>query len=161
MSNRPSFETVHATAVAIQNNGVFLIGASGVGKSDLALRLIDRGAKLVSDDIVLVDATQAPPMLHVAPNISGKLEVRGVGIIELPYVDDVPLRLVVDLDSKPERLPSTQTHYIFGVELPCIALTAFEASAPIKIEYALRSIVDGAIIPVEMQSAVNHEGRSA
>lgn len=161
MSNRQKFEMVHATAVAIDNNGVFLIGASGVGKSDLALRLIDRGAKLVSDDIVLIDVATSPPTLHVAPNICGKIEVRGVGIIAVSYVDGVPLRLVVDLDTKPERLPSRQPHQLFGVDVPCIDLSAFEASAPIKIEYTLRSLVDGAITPVATQAAVNQESRSA
>ncbi len=153
---------VHATAVAINKYGVMLIGQSGSGKSDLALRLIDRGATLISDDIVLIDLSKTPPTLHPAPNIIGAIEIRGIGIISLPYADDIPVRLVVDLDAKPARLPEERQSYsLLGFDVPSINLAAFEASAPIKIEYALRSLVDGAIFPVATLNTTDHESETA
>ena len=101
-----------------------------------------------------VDGTAAPPTLHPAPNIAGKIEIRGIGVIAVPYIQDISLRLVVNLDLIVERLPcDRQTHSIAAFDVPTINLAAFEASAPIKIEYALRSLVDGAIFPVATQSS--------
>jgi HPr kinase/phosphorylase len=162
LSAPQKLELVHATAVAIDRSAVLIIGKSGSGKSDLALRLIDRGALLISDDIVQVDGTAAPPTLHPAPNIAGKIEIRGIGVISIPHVEDISLRLVVNLDSTVERLPfDRQTHSIAAFDVPTINLGAFEASAPIKIEYALRSLVDGAIFPVATQSSVAQESETA
>jgi serine kinase of HPr protein (carbohydrate metabolism regulator) len=152
---------VHATAIAIDGRGVLLIGASGSGKSDLALRLIDRGATLISDDIVMVDVTTALPTLHAAPNIQSKIEVRGVGIFAVPSVDGIALRLIVDLDAMPERLPSEPIYPLFGFDIPRIDLVAFEASAPLKIEYALRSRVDAAIFPVATRNSNSPESKPA
>jgi serine kinase of HPr protein (carbohydrate metabolism regulator) len=127
---------LHATVVAIGGRGVALVGRSGAGKSDLALRLIDRGAALVGDDYVelMLDGTEV-----AAPTaIAGKIEVRGVGIVESAHRDSAPLSLVVDLDSAPERLPEPRWRDLLGVRVPQIALRAFEASAPLKVEHALR-----------------------
>ena len=162
MSAPQKLELVHATAVAIDQSGVLIIGKSGSGKSDLALRLIDRGALLISDDIVKVDGTAMPPTLQAAPNIVGKIEIRGVGVISAPHVEDIPLRLVVNLDCPVERLPrGRQTHSTAGFDIPTINLVAFEASAPIKIEYALRSLVDAAIFPVATQNPTVQESKNA
>lgn len=162
MSAPQKLELVHATAVAIDGSAVLIIGKSGSGKSDLALRLIDRGALLISDDIVQVDGTAVPPTLHPAPNIAGKIEIRGVGITTAPHVEDIPLRLVVNLDAMVERLPSgRQTHSTAGFDIPTVNLVAFEASTPIKIEYALRSLVDAAIFPVATQSPAAQESETA
>jgi HPr kinase/phosphorylase len=162
LSAPQKLELVHATAVAIDGSAVLIIGKSGSGKSDIALRLIDRGALLISDDIVRVDGTAVPPTLHPAPNIAGKIEIRGVGIISAPHVEDIPLRLVVNLDAMVERLPSgRQTHSTAGFDIPTINLVAFEASAPIKIEYALRSLVDAAIFPVATQIPAAQESETA
>lgn len=153
---------VHATAVAIDRSAVLIIGKSGSGKSDLALRLIDRGAVLISDDIVQVDGTAMPPTLRAAPNIVGKIEIRGVGVISVPHIEDISLRLVVNLDSTVERLPcDRETYSIAGFDIPAINLVAFEASAPIKIEYALRSLVDGTIYPVPTQNTPAQESETA
>lgn len=133
-------ETLHATAIAIEGQGVLLLGPSGSGKSDLSLRLIDRGAKLVADDRVIVSAALGGLKLSAPPNIAGKMEVRGLGVLELPesLVSEATLaRLAVDLSAAPERLPEPEYFEHLGVALPLIRLSAFEASAPIKLEWAL------------------------
>jgi serine kinase of HPr protein (carbohydrate metabolism regulator) len=136
---QPVSETVHASCVAIGGRGVLIAGRSGSGKSDLALRLIDRGAVLVSDDYTLV-VTAADRLLGSAPEtIAGKIEVRGIGVVEMDAASGVPICLLVDLDRVPERLPEGDDRTsIAGVDLPVIGLAALEASAPIKLEHALR-----------------------
>ena len=130
---------LHATAVAINGAGVLLLGPSGSGKSDLALRLIDRGAVLISDDGVLVDAGSPIPILRTAPNIAGMIEMRGVGIVDMPFDDEVPLHLAVRLELEVVRHPlASQSMEIAGAQVRFIELSAFEASAPLKIEQALR-----------------------
>ena len=135
-------QPVHATAVSIKGNGVLLIGPSGAGKSDLALRLIDRGAVLICDDRVIVDTSTLPPLLRPAHNISGKIEVRGIGIIDMPAIGEIPLALCVMLDETVPRIPEAQaTHIINGVAVPKLSLDPFAASAPIKIELALKLVI--------------------
>jgi HPr kinase/phosphorylase len=137
-------EMLHATAVAINGAGVLLLGPSGSGKSDLALRLIDRGATLVSDDGVLVEPRDPRPVLRTAPNIAGLIEMRGVGIVKMPFTDGVPLHLAVVLGDAIERMPSASpTRDIAGSAVPLVVIAAFEPSAPIKIEHALRLAVEG------------------
>ncbi|MEG3175235.1 HPr kinase/phosphatase C-terminal domain-containing protein [Sphingomonas sp. RB3P16] len=129
---------LHATTVAIGDVAVLLIGASGSGKSDLALRLIDRGAVLVSDDIT--DLTERDGTLYAAPpaTIAGKIEVRGLGIVEMVYKEAMPVALVIRLDGVIERMPpEDRTMAIAGIALPVVALDAFAASTPIAVELAL------------------------
>lgn len=130
-------ETVHATTVAIGGRAVLIFGRSGAGKSDLALRLIDRGATLVSDDYTIVSARDDTLTTSPPATIAGKMELRGVGIIELPNESGVPAALVVDLDQDPDRLPEPGKRAVAGVEIPVISLHGLEPSAPIKVEKAL------------------------
>lgn len=139
MTANDSLELLHATAVAINGEGVMLIGPSGSGKSDLALRLIDRGAVLISDDAVLVNTNGMHPILQTAPNIAGLIEMRGVGMVKMPFVDGVRLHLAVKMGLDGERLPlEAQTMDIAGFKVDFVTVSAFEASAPLKIEQALR-----------------------
>ena len=132
-----SDELIHASCVAIGGRAILIAGASGRGKSDLALRMIDRGARLVSDDYTLL--TLADGALLAAPpeRIAGIIEVRGLGIVELEPQRDVPVCLLADLDAAVDRLPEPKTRRLCGVDIPVIALSALEASAPIKLEGAL------------------------
>ncbi|MCH6586825.1 MAG: RNase adapter RapZ [Proteobacteria bacterium] len=139
---------VHATCVAIDGAdgplGVLLRGPPGAGKSDLALRLIDRGARLVADDqceLRCQDGAAGARLVARAPaSIAGVLEVRGLGIMEVPSLAEAPVALVVDLvdPEEVERLPAAATEEILGLELPRLALNAFEAAAPAKLHLALR-----------------------
>ena len=134
-----SSETVHTSCVAIDGRAVLIGGRSGRGKSDLALRLIDRGAALVSDDYTLVKRVTGRLLAGAPPTIAGKMEVRGVGILDFPSVRDVPVALFVDLEREVERLPETpETRTIAGVAIPVLGISALEPSAPIKVEAALR-----------------------
>ncbi len=136
-----SSETVHTSCVAIGGRAVLIGGRSGKGKSDLALRLIDRGAVLVSDDYTLVRRVEGRLLATAPETIAGKIEVRGVGILELPVERDVPVALFVDLDLDATRLPVTlEERPVAGVPIPLIGLSALEASAPIKVEAALRQL---------------------
>ena len=134
----PSFETLHASCVAIGGRAVLIEGRSGSGKSDLALRLIDRGAFLVSDDQVIVRRDGARVLATPPDTIAGKLEIRGLGIVSLPAERDVPVGMIVTLvESEVERMPEDMMRDVTGVELPVISLRAFEASAAAKVAVAL------------------------
>ncbi len=154
-----SDNVIHATAVAINGHGILLLAPSGAGKSDMALRLIDRGAILVSDDAVAVDTEGDMPVVKPAPNIKGKLEIRGIGICSMDSLDSAPLRMIVELSAEVDRMPaSTLKKEICGYMIPSIKLVPFEISAAIKLEHALRSIIDAGLWPVAEQSNASREG---
>ena len=128
---------LHATAIRIADAAVLLVGPPGSGKSDLALRLIDRGAGLISDDQVELEAF-GPQLFARAPvTLRGLLEIRGLGIVRLPWVISAQVHLVVDLAISPERMPRHQHQRISGVDIPRIAVAPFEASAVLKVERAV------------------------
>ncbi|MFL6830810.1 MAG: HPr kinase/phosphorylase [Sphingomicrobium sp.] len=133
-----SAETVHASTVAIDGRAVLITGPSGAGKSDLALRLLDRGFSLVSDDQTVV-RRDGDRLVATAPaSLAGKLEVRGIGIVELPTAADVPVALLVELTSEIQRLPDdSRERPILGVSLPLVSIDALAASAPSKVALAL------------------------
>lgn len=133
-------ETIHGTIVDIEGAGVLLRGPSGAGKSDLALRLIDGGAVLVADDRIVLSETGGCVVAAAPETITGKLEVRGLGIVMLPFQVSSAVRLVVDLFDgvAVERLPNAVETVLLGVALPVLNLAPFEASAPAKIRLALR-----------------------
>lgn len=136
-----SSETIHASAVAIGGRAVLIGGLSGSGKSDLALRLIDRGAELISDDYTIVRRTPGGLVASAPPNIAGKIEVRGLGIVAMATATDVPVALFVDLDATPQRLPEPgETRSLCGVAVPVVILNAHENAAPIKVELSLKRI---------------------
>jgi serine kinase of HPr protein (carbohydrate metabolism regulator) len=133
----PPDEVVHASCVAIGGRGVLLAGRSGAGKSDLALRLIDRGAELVSDDYTELRGVGDVLLAQAPPTIAGRMEIRGIGLIDMPSVAGVPICLYADLDRAPDRLPEAATIRFAGLDIPLVALAALEPSAPLKLEYAL------------------------
>src|SRR6476659_2274170 len=133
-----SSETLHASGVAIRGHAVLIEGRSGSGKSDLALRLIDRGGVLVSDDQVIVRRDGTRAVANPPETIAGKFEVRGLGIVAMPIERDVPVSLIVSLvESEVERMPAGTTRAVAGIELPLISIRPFEASAAAKIAVAL------------------------
>lgn len=140
---------IHATCVALRVGkswrGVLLRGPSGAGKSDLALRLVEGGARLVADDQTAL-IQQGKSLVGTPPGtIVGLLEARGVGIVKLgraQLLARVPIALLVDLvaPERIERLPDPARENLLGIALPVVKLTPFEASAPAKLRLALAQI---------------------
>lgn len=138
---RLSAETVHASTVAIDGRAVLITGPSGSGKSDLALRLIDQDFVLVSDDQTIVRKAVDRLIASPPPTIAGKLEVRGLGIVEMRHSSDLPVALLVELTSDIERLPDdARSRQLLGIDLPLISIDAWAASAPTKVALALDRI---------------------
>jgi serine kinase of HPr protein (carbohydrate metabolism regulator) len=135
---RLSAETLHASTVAIDGRAVLITGPSGSGKSDLALRLLDRGFTLVSDDQTVVKRDGNRLIATAPPTIAGKLEVRGLGIVEMDRLDDALVALLVELTSDIQRLPDdARERPILGIPVPLISIDATTASAPAKVALAL------------------------
>jgi serine kinase of HPr protein (carbohydrate metabolism regulator) len=132
---------VHGTAVAIDGRAVLLRGPSGAGKSDLALRLIDTGARLVADDQVELRRAGGRVLVKAPAAIAGLMEVRGVGILQLEPLPEAALAMCVDLvpSAEVERLPEIRCEDVLGLAVPSIALSPFEASAAAKLRFALRA----------------------
>jgi serine kinase of HPr protein (carbohydrate metabolism regulator) len=135
---RLSAETIHASTVALDGRAEMITGPSGSGKSDLALRLLDRGFTLVSDDQTIVRRDGERLLASAPPQIAGKLEIRGIGIVEMERASDVPVALLVELTSDIQRLPDdSRERPILGARLPLISIDAMTASAASKVGLAL------------------------
>lgn len=131
---------IHATCIALNNKGILLLGASGGGKSDLALRLIEQlGAALVADDRTDLSIRQNRLIAACPVNLQNMLEVRGLGIIKLPSQAEAEVALVVELVSSPqavERLPLPEFWEYDNLKIKKIRLYPFESSAVFKIKLA-------------------------
>jgi serine kinase of HPr protein (carbohydrate metabolism regulator) len=142
---------IHATAVALPVEGdwagVLLRGPSGSGKSDLAVRLIDEGARLVADDQTELCVDGGTVSLRAPARLAGQLEVRGLGLAAVPSVDQAPLVLVAELALAVDidRLPEPQTVSLAGVDVAMVRLAPFEASATAKLRLAVRSAASGTL----------------
>ena len=150
---------VHATCVAVAchgeagreeagqaeagpNTGVLLFGPSGAGKSDLALRLIDRGARLVADDQTYLSLQDGKLWAQAPESLAGRMEVRGLGILRMPHEEKIEVTACFQLveASAIERLPEKKSRSFLGVSLPSLDLFPFEASADAKLRLAVREM---------------------
>jgi len=141
-------QTMHATCVDFNGHGVLIVGKSGMGKSDLALRLIENNnntsqkATLVSDDQVVLTSSNDQLVASPPNSLEGLLEVRGVGLCRFDFTTRTTIKLLIKLglDVETERLPdfSTQKQKVAGVQIPYIVLNPFEASACLKVRQALK-----------------------
>lgn len=122
MSSRPNAsQDIHGTTVSVDGRGIILLGKSGRGKSALAVQLLAMGAELVADDRTCL-SMQPDGLIANAPDaIKGLIEARGVGLITLPYVQDIPIYLAVDLDDdETNRLPYPHEITLLGHVVPCL-----------------------------------------
>ena len=130
--------TIHATTVARDGTAVLLLGASGAGKSDLALRLIDRGWRLIADDRTVLAARDGVLWASAPAALAGLMEVRGVGIVAETAAGPAPVALGLDLAASPERMPDPAMREFEGIAVPVLAFDAFGESAALRVERALR-----------------------
>ena len=133
-------EQIHATAVELYGSAILLRGEPGKGNSDLALRLIHEGAKLISDD--RVELTYKNNQLYAGSpgNIDGIIEVRGIGLLEVGFTGPTPVQLVIDLalGIEIERLPEPQFDMLLRRRVRVIQIDPFSVSATAKIRCALK-----------------------
>ena len=128
-----------ASCVAIGGRAVLIEGPSGCGKSSLALALIDRGAVLIGDDGVRLEAQGTRLHAFPPPNIEGLLEVRNLGLLSFPTTRDVPAALVLMLDHQaPRFIEAAETVEIAGMALPMVRLWPESPVLAHKAELALK-----------------------
>ena len=126
------------TSVAIAGRAVLIAGAPGVGKSSLALALIDRGAVLVGDDGVRLQAEQGRLHASPAPATRGLIEVRGVGLVSMPVTGHVPVALLIRLTHEaPRYIEEAPRETVLGTRLPMVALWPEAAALALRAELAL------------------------
>ncbi len=139
-------DNIYATSVAINNFGVIIIGKSGSGKSDLALRLINnKNAVLVSDDRTDICVKDNKLYASAPEVIKGLMEIRGVGIVRLDYMPIAEVKLVINLVDdikKIERVPKNFFYEYFNLKIPMLDLYAFEVSAVDKVVIKLKAILE-------------------
>jgi serine kinase of HPr protein (carbohydrate metabolism regulator) len=136
---------VHGTSVELGGMAILLRGMSGSGKSDLALRLIDRGARLIADDRTQITREGRRLMASSPAPIIGLLEVRGVGVMTVASMDTAPLGLIVDLvDNRAvERLPDPEYVDVLGLRVRRLRLAPFAASTPAKLRLVVSALAEG------------------
>lgn len=114
-----SCQLLHATAVAVNHKAAVIMGASGSGKSTLALAMISRGATLICDDQIWLGTSAGVLTASTVDAIAGKIEMRGVGIANAPFVTNIAVGLFVDLDTEESmRLPPARSYDILGQKAP-------------------------------------------
>ncbi|MEZ5708620.1 MAG: HPr kinase/phosphatase C-terminal domain-containing protein [Blastomonas sp.] len=144
MTGGPSLQTLFAaSAIAIGDRAMLITGPSGIGKSELTLALVDRGANLIGDDQVMLTrdeiSNSGTLLASPAPNIEGQLEVRNLGILPCPSRRDVPVALVLALDpDAPRWIDKAGQIELLGMAIPMIRLTPNGTVLPIKAEWALQ-----------------------
>jgi hypothetical protein len=135
------------------DGAVLLLGESGAGKSDVALRLIAAGAKLIADDQTVLFVERDRLYADTSPTLSGSMEVRGLGILRMERASPSPVILAVRLGTEDTvaRLPEPAFYALpaslqADVKVPLFMLNAYEASTPAKIAAAAAGVVQGASV---------------
>lgn len=127
-----------STCVAIDGRAMLIEGAPGVGKSSLALALIDRGAMLIGDDSVMLEERGGRLYAHPHPSTHGLMEVRGVGLVEMPVLAMAPVALMLRLDEgAPRYLEQAPTTMVGAIALPCITLWPDASTLALRAEMAM------------------------
>ena len=138
-------ENIHATSVDINGSGVLIMGETGSGKSDLALRLIEnKNAVLVADDRTDLSVDGFDLVASCPDKIKGLMEVRGIGIIKKAFKPQTVIKLAVVSKLQVDRYPDENFFENQGVCVPCIYLNFLEASAPDKVVVKLKTMLEEA-----------------
>lgn len=135
---------MHASVISMKGQAVLLRGPSGFGKSDLALRMMDQGADLVSDDYVELDVKKGQIIARPPKAIQGLMEVRGLGLIKVQYLEEAVVTLACNLvgSNIVDRVPVSASRLILdGVAIPLFSLDGLAASGPAKIKIDRKSVV--------------------
>lgn len=127
----------NVSCVAVGGRGILIEGAPGSGKSTLALALIDRGAILIGDDGIVLEQRGARAWALPPPNITGRLEVRGVGIVAVPTTS-APLALAMSLGGRGDRLPEPILREFGGALVPYLRFDSADSALALRAEWALR-----------------------
>lgn len=137
-ASEPPSALRQSTCAALDGRAILIEGAPGSGKSSLVLALIDRGAVLVGDDGVTLDNRGGILWACPPPHIAGKLEIRGVGLVDMP-VTSAPVALMLTLcPATPRYVEQAESIDILGVAIPALAFFADSPVAAIRAEHALR-----------------------
>lgn len=131
---------LHGCVVRYLNRGILLLGTSGSGKSEVTLRLVDDGGQLVADDQVLIRRDEDRLIASAPQEIRGLIEVRGIGIVRLPYLEEYPIDLVVQLVrhyGENERLPIQRTFEILGKHVPLFFLNLMYPGVSARLKVML------------------------
>lgn len=132
--------TYPASCVSIGGAALLISGESGIGKSELALALIDRGAQLISDDHTALRVDHGRLVASPAPNIGGLIEVRNLGLLPVEPGPDCPVALLIELNrAAPRWIEHSRQRMILGIALPEILLSPDSRVLPIKAEMALQA----------------------
>ena len=127
-----------ASVVAIGGRALAIEGEPGSGKSSLALALIDRGAQLIGDDAVRLERAQDRLIASPPPNIEGLIELRGIGLVELPLAPPTPLALILTLADESERLPKAAVaRTILDLPIPTLTFVPGTIAPAVRAEWAL------------------------
>jgi serine kinase of HPr protein (carbohydrate metabolism regulator) len=137
-------ELVHATCIAFDGKAVLLRGPPGSGKSDLAIRALAAGARLIADDQVVLESAGDEILASAPDALRGMIEVRGIGVMRIEADAEAPVALIADLPdprsaaAEPlERMPEHRSCALMGITLPWLKIAPFEASAVAKLRLAL------------------------
>ena len=131
----------HSTSLVVEDSGLLITGEPGIGKSDLALRMIDSGAMLIADDITICKKINNFIYLFSPEETKGLLEVREIGIITVPFIENIKLSLVVQLINEENiRYPENENCLILGIKVPKIKIYGKNSSAVAKIKVKLNQI---------------------
>ena len=142
-------DNIHATAIALWLarrgqyawRGVLIQGASGMGKSDLALRLMQLGARLVADDRSQIWASGSQLYVRCPDTIAGKIEARTLGILDVPYLPMSRVEIVIQLTHDAiDRLPEPRKISLCDIDLPLLTLDPRPFSAPTLVVQALEAL---------------------
>lgn len=135
-----------ASAVAIDGRALLIEGRPGSGKSSLTLALIDRGARLIGDDAVLLSAVEGSLLAAPHPNTRGLLEIRNLGLVQMDCAEATPVSLIVTLDPEaPRFIEMAESSIRAGIAVPLVRLWPEASALPLRAEWAMRLFGDDGV----------------